>query len=203
MNCPVCWNSGSGPKALAVTLQGAIEMVLRDRSQPSVIQWSLGNEMSVDQNLLVAYRLFMKDLDASRPYATDGYLTEDSGHNGMPIDNLHYTPTAKVAAWIALRRSRSSRASGGIRPATTARRSTPIPACATSGPTASPTSGTKWYAIHGLPGRLDLVRHRRYLSDARRHIHRLGRVRHDRHLAASQTRVLALQEDLLAAAHQG
>lgn len=98
---PVCWSSGSGPKALGVVVQSAREMVLRDRSQPSVVQWSLGNEMIVDQNLLVAYRLFMKQLDSSRPYATDGYLTEDSGRNGMPIDNLHYTPTAKVAAWTA------------------------------------------------------------------------------------------------------
>ena len=96
---PVCWSSGTGRSALDVTLRSAWEMLLRDRSQPSVIQWSLGNEMCVDQNLLIAYRLFMKKLDSSRPYATDGYLTEESGHNGMPIDNLHYTPTAKVSAW--------------------------------------------------------------------------------------------------------
>ena len=96
---PVCWGSGSGPKDLALTLQGAFEMLLGDRSQPSVILWSLGNEMSVDQNLLIAYRLFMKDLDSTRPYATDGYMIHDrSLHNGMPIDNWHYTPTEKVTS---------------------------------------------------------------------------------------------------------
>jgi hypothetical protein len=83
-----------------VTLHAAVEMVMRDRSRASVIQWSLGNELSlVDQNLLIAHRLAMLPLDSSRPYLIDGQGIDGRENNRMPILNDHYTPPAAVAAW--------------------------------------------------------------------------------------------------------
>ena len=82
---PVCWSSKGTSTALSSVLQAAVEMVIRDRSRASVIQWSLGNELLVDQHLMIAHRLAMKHLDSSRPYLTDG-----SGIQ-MPIRNDHYT----------------------------------------------------------------------------------------------------------------
>lgn len=92
---PVCWSSKGTRHALSSVLQAAVEMVIRDRSRASVIQWSLGNELLVDQHLMIAHRLAMKHLDSSRPYLTDG-----SGIQ-MPIRNDHYTSIRHFYVWAA------------------------------------------------------------------------------------------------------
>ncbi len=87
---PYCW-SRLGVEALPFTLRSTVEMVMRDRSRPSVVQWSLGNETDVDHNLLIAHRLAMLPLDSSRPVLSDGQGWQ------MPILNFHYTEFPRCA----------------------------------------------------------------------------------------------------------
>ena len=69
---PVTWTSRLGRLPLTAVLQSAVEIMIRDRSRASIVQWSLGNELEPDQNLLLAHRLAMQQLDSIRPFLTDG-----------------------------------------------------------------------------------------------------------------------------------
>lgn len=96
---PFCWvNSHNATNAIArgYILQGEMETILRDRSDPAVIMWSMGNESSWGQNFAMA-RSVLTNLDSSRPYGFEGGAQEPVP---LPdIDTVHYPGMGGPAAY--------------------------------------------------------------------------------------------------------
>jgi hypothetical protein len=93
VEAPFCWApDNNSPDALAYTIQAEIETVLRDRSHPCVLLWSVGNESHPwGRNFEIAHRDFMRPLDSSRPYLFEISSGDDLQQNPpLDIDVLHY-----------------------------------------------------------------------------------------------------------------
>ena len=88
---PFCWaKSNKDPKVSAYTLEAELAMLQRDRSHPSVIQWSLGNESQWGETF-TAVVAPMRELDGTRPLAFE--VMGDIKTNPKPpldIDVAHY-----------------------------------------------------------------------------------------------------------------
>ena len=88
------WNvsrraSEDDPNFAARYLNQFAEMIERDRSHPSVIMWSLGNESRWGPNLAREYD-YAKDEDGSRPVIFSYPKTVPSGTDGYDIWSEHY-----------------------------------------------------------------------------------------------------------------
>ncbi len=84
---------GSDPLWMYASLDRVVRMVSRDRSHPSVVIWSLGNEAGKGQNFLIM-QAYLHAVDPSRPvhywdytdasdFFTSGYVTPEE------LNNLH------------------------------------------------------------------------------------------------------------------
>ncbi|HTV43192.1 MAG TPA: glycoside hydrolase family 2 TIM barrel-domain containing protein [Candidatus Sulfotelmatobacter sp.] len=87
---PFCWvdrHNSTNAATRAYILQAEMETILRDRSDPAVILWSMGNESSWGRNFALA-RSILTNLDSSRPYGFEG----SSGEPVPPpdFDTVHY-----------------------------------------------------------------------------------------------------------------
>lgn len=94
VEAPFCWApDNSAPEALDYTIQAEIETVLRDRSHPSVIMWSVGNESAPwGKNFEIAHRDYLRQLDTTRPYLFEISSATELNLNPplIDIDVLHY-----------------------------------------------------------------------------------------------------------------
>lgn len=93
---PFCWANPSSPKDAAYVIQAEMEMSLRDRNDPCVLQWSLGNESPWSVAFEAGYRA-IRALDKTRPCLFDG-------GSGQPIPPLdieapHYPGLAAPAIY--------------------------------------------------------------------------------------------------------
>ncbi len=75
---PICWASPTDPHQAGPITEAQAETVMRDRSEPSVIIWSLGNEMNWGPNFDKDLA-FNKLLDSSRVYDFEGGTSEPIG----------------------------------------------------------------------------------------------------------------------------
>lgn len=89
---PFCWASNNSSRAaLPYTMQAELEMVQRDRSHPSIIQWSLANESNPWARNFEIARKSVRELDPTRP--NDFEIAGGLGANPTPpleIDVVHY-----------------------------------------------------------------------------------------------------------------
>ncbi len=94
---PFCWANPLDGKDAAYVSQAEMEMVLRDRNDPCVLQWSLGNESPWSGAFEAGYRA-IRTLDKSRPCLFDG----GSGQPFPPlsIEAPHY-PGLTAPAYYA------------------------------------------------------------------------------------------------------
>jgi len=88
------WNvsriaSESDPKLTARYLNQFAEMIERDRSHPSVILWSLGNESQWGSNIAAEYA-YAKNEDPTRPVIFSYPKTVPLGTDGYDIWSEHY-----------------------------------------------------------------------------------------------------------------
>lgn len=96
-----CWDTGKNPQDYSVYFpqywqQDLTAMILRDRNHPSVVIWSLGNEIPVDS--LYATRgaqlaALVHDLDSTRPVTLGGGSTSgaaDPSWNWVDVGDGHY-----------------------------------------------------------------------------------------------------------------
>ena len=96
---PFCWvnnHNATNAATLAYILQAEMETILRDRSDPAVLIWSMGNESSWGRNFALA-RSILTRLDSSRPYGFEGGSQEP-----VPppdIDTPHYPGLGGPAAY--------------------------------------------------------------------------------------------------------
>lgn len=92
LEAPFCWAFGNdAPEALDYTIQAEIETVLRDRSHPCIIMWSLANEsLPWGKNFEIAYRDHLKALDGSRPFFFEINSENLTDNPPLDIDALHY-----------------------------------------------------------------------------------------------------------------
>ena len=70
VEAPFCWaGDNNSTEALGYTVQAEIETVLRDRSHPCVILWSVANESHPwGKNFEIAHRDFLRALDSTRTF---------------------------------------------------------------------------------------------------------------------------------------
>jgi beta-galactosidase len=92
MESPFCWESGSNdPSHRDAALRQVAEMIRRDRNNPSVLYWSLGNESTWGPNFELASRM-VRELDPTRPQTfewTHNSITEtDAAY--CEIGVVHY-----------------------------------------------------------------------------------------------------------------
>ncbi|MCF7676484.1 MAG: hypothetical protein K9M97_14135, partial [Akkermansiaceae bacterium] len=92
LESPFCWESGSNdPPHREVALRETAEAVKRDRTNPSVLYWSLGNEPHWDSIFVLASKM-VSALDPTRPqtfeWMTSGINDADAGSCG--IGAIHY-----------------------------------------------------------------------------------------------------------------
>ncbi len=92
VEAPFCWGS-KGPVTdenyFETILQPTLEMVERDRSHPSVIIWSLGNESHDFEPLYQTSADLVKKMDPSRPRIFSQWNEQsDSGY--LELGNFHY-----------------------------------------------------------------------------------------------------------------
>ena len=99
---PFCWAANnSSEHARAYTLQAELEMVQRDRSHPSVIQWSLGNESNpwgTNFSLAVAP---VRALDPTRPLDFEVSPFGSNPNPALDIDAVHYPGPGNVVSIFA------------------------------------------------------------------------------------------------------
>lgn len=67
---PVCWANANQPGQKNTFVEGMAQTVMRDRSDPSVIIWSLGNETTWGPNFESSQK-FNEKLDNSRPFVCE------------------------------------------------------------------------------------------------------------------------------------
>ncbi len=89
---PFCWENGSGePSHREAALRQVAEMIKRDRNNPSVLYWSLGNESTWGPNFELSSRM-VRELDPTRPQTfewTHNSITEtDAAY--CEIGAVHY-----------------------------------------------------------------------------------------------------------------
>jgi hypothetical protein len=89
---PFCWENGSNdPSHRDATLRQVAEMIKRDRNNPSVLYWSLGNESTWGINFEHSSRM-VRELDPTRPQTfewTHNTITEtDAAY--CEIGAVHY-----------------------------------------------------------------------------------------------------------------
>ena len=89
---PFCWEQGSNdPSHREATLRQVAEMIKRDRNNPSVLYWSLGNESTWGPNFEHSSRM-VRELDSTRPQTfewTHNTITEtDAAY--CEIGAVHY-----------------------------------------------------------------------------------------------------------------
>lgn len=77
---PFCWANPTDSRDAAYVSQAEMEMALRDRNDPCVLQWSLGNESPWSTAFEAGY-LALRTLDATRPCLFDG-----GGEPSPPLD---------------------------------------------------------------------------------------------------------------------
>ena len=97
---PFCWvqQDGNAPGARAYTIQAGMEMAMRDRNHPSVIQWSLGNESNWSESFHQE-AVAIRRLDATRPLVFEGGNPQPAL---LDITTWHYpnfTPPLPTEAW--------------------------------------------------------------------------------------------------------
>ncbi|MGH9270044.1 MAG: glycoside hydrolase family 2 TIM barrel-domain containing protein, partial [Ilumatobacteraceae bacterium] len=88
------------PRYTGAFLERAQRMVLRDRSHPCVIAWSLGNE-SGDGSAHDAMAAWVRRVDPSRPLHHEGGLTFDLGAANPNSDLVcpMYAPVERIVEW--------------------------------------------------------------------------------------------------------
>jgi beta-galactosidase len=94
---PFCWvnsHNSTNTNPRGYILQAEMETILRDRSDPAVIIWSLGNESSWGRNFALA-RSILTNLDSSRFYC---FEEGNKSFSQLDIDTLHYPGLTGPAA---------------------------------------------------------------------------------------------------------
>ena len=87
---PFCWENGSSdPSHRDATLRQVAEMIKRDRNNPSVLYWSLGNESTWGPNFELSSRM-VRELDPTRPQ------TFEWTHNGITETDAAYCEIGAV-----------------------------------------------------------------------------------------------------------
>ena len=98
VEAPFCWAGDSSSAATrSYILQAEMETVLRDRSSPSVLEWSMGNESPWGKSFALA-RPILHDLDSSRPYLFDG---GEEPRPPLDIDGPHYPGLGGPASYAS------------------------------------------------------------------------------------------------------
>jgi beta-galactosidase/beta-glucuronidase len=92
---PFCWANPADSEDAAYVSQAEMEMALRDRNHPSVLQWSLGNESPWSMAFVAGYHA-LRTLDNTRPILFDG-----GGEPSPPldIDAPHYPGLAGPSSY--------------------------------------------------------------------------------------------------------
>jgi len=90
---PVINACPSDPRQASLFVQPMMEAVMRDRSEPSVIMWSLGNESAWGSSFERSANTSRK-LDSSRPFVCEG---DDAMPPLVPIAAPHYPPLTAPA----------------------------------------------------------------------------------------------------------
>ena len=92
LEAPFCWSHGTKipeDKHYLLMVNQHLEMVNRDRSHPSVIIWSLGNESNFYKEHYKRSGEIIKEIDPTRPRIfSQGELNADN--NELEIGSLHY-----------------------------------------------------------------------------------------------------------------
>lgn len=89
---PFCWAHNTGvPEASkpALLVNQHLEMVNRDRSHPSVIIWSMGNESNLFEEYFKQASIEVQKLDPTRPRIFSQW-GPDADNNMLEIGNHHY-----------------------------------------------------------------------------------------------------------------
>lgn len=92
MEAPFCWAHETKvpeEKHFAVLVNQHLEMVNRDKSHPSVIIWSLGNESNLYAEYFRKAGELIKEIDPSRPRIFSQW-SPDSDNGELEIANHHY-----------------------------------------------------------------------------------------------------------------
>ncbi len=89
---PFCWASKkpiNDSNYFEAILQPTIEMVERDKSHPSILMWSMGNESHNFDELFKKSADIVKAIDPSRPRVFS-FWAENADHDYLEINNDHY-----------------------------------------------------------------------------------------------------------------
>lgn len=103
---PFCWakeDPVTDGNYFEAILQPTLEMVERDKSHPSVIQWSLGNESENFEELFKISGDLVKEADPTRPRIFSQY-GEDSDGGYLELGNHHYPGSSGPAKYRNNRR---------------------------------------------------------------------------------------------------
>jgi beta-galactosidase len=95
---PFCWvDESSDLRYLPTFVQRTAEMLERDRSHPSVVYWSVGNESTWGPSFEAAHQ-FVKNHDATRPASAgqSAILELDTMHNPISIERMKEREDVKV-----------------------------------------------------------------------------------------------------------
>jgi len=88
---PFCWTGGgSNPEVESYIAAAALEMVQRDRSHPSVIQWSLANESDAGNSGFAVSARQTKKLDPTRPVGFENGGWGGGGTLPLDFEAIHY-----------------------------------------------------------------------------------------------------------------
>ena len=89
---PYCWCRTDEPEMEPAFVQRARETVRRDKNHPSVIIWTIGNEIHAGRNLQVVADL-VKELDPTLPRAVSCF---DADKYKVELSDSHYTIADKI-----------------------------------------------------------------------------------------------------------